>query len=160
MTDFRVIVRTAAGLVALPLAVIAIAGCGSSSTSSSTTTGAQGSTISKSEFVSRANAICVKGNAATKAAGAKLGSSPAEKQIVAYVREVEVPAVEAQISAIRALGAPAGDQATIARMLDLAKAAVERVKAVPTILTTGQNVFAQFAKVAHPYGLSSCAPNS
>jgi hypothetical protein len=45
-------------------------------------------------------------------------------------------------------------------MLTLAQAGVNAVKAQPTIVTSGANVFARFARVAHPYGLISCAPTS
>jgi hypothetical protein len=147
---------------ALALAALGAAGCGggSGSSASTTTAGSQGSTISKAAFVAKANAICVKGNASSKAARAKLGPSPTEEQIVAFVRGTEVPAVQAQINAIRALGAPAGDQATVKKMLDLAQAAVGRVRTVPTILTTGEDVFEPFAAIAHPYGLTSCSPSS
>ena len=143
------------------LAALAAAGCGSSASSGVHEDGAATpAAISKSVFLAKANAICVKGNAASKAARAKLGASPTEEQIVAFVRGTEVPGVQAQIDEIRALGAPAGDQATVKKMLDLAQAAVGRVKVVPTILTTGEDVFAPFAAIAHPYGLTSCAPNS
>lgn len=155
--------RRAGGPVAsaLVLGVLCTAGCGSSGGSGSTTTAAAPrSTISKSAFLAKANAICVKGNAASRAARAKLGASPTEEQIVAFVRGTEVPGVQAQIDAIRALGAPADDQATVTKMLDLAQTAVGRVKVVPTILTTGEDVFAPFAAIAHPYGLTACAPNS
>jgi hypothetical protein len=145
---------------ALALAAVCAAGCGSSSSGSTKTAATQPASISKSIFLAKANAICVKGNAASKAARAKLGASPTEEQIVAFVRGTEVPGVQAQINAIRALGAPAGDQATVKKMLDLAQAAVGRVKVVPTILTTGEDVFAPFAAIAHPYGLTACAPNS
>jgi hypothetical protein len=148
----------ALSLVALALAV---AGCGGSGAGSSTqTSAATQASISKAAFLAKANAICVRGNAASKAARARLGASPSEEQIVAFVRRTEVPAVQAQIDQIRALGAPAGDGATIKKMLDVAQQAVSRVKVVPTILTTGEDVFAPFAAIAHPYGLTSCAPNS
>lgn len=142
------------------LAALGAAGCGSSSSGSAKTAATQPASISKSVFLAKANAICVKGNAASKAARAKLGASPTEEQIVAFVRGTEVPGVQAQIAAIRALGAPAGDRAKIKKMLDLAQQAVGRVKVVPTILTTGEDVFAPFAAIAHPYGLTACAPNS
>jgi hypothetical protein len=146
---------------ALVLAALAAAGCGSSGNSgSSKTVTTTTATISKSAFLAKANAICVKGNAASKAARAKLGTSPTEEQIVSFVRRTEVPGVQRQIDELRALGAPAGDQATIKKMLDLAQQAVGRVKVVPTILTTGEDVFAPFAAIAHPYGLTACAPNS
>ncbi len=147
--------------MALSLVALALAGCGGSGAGSSTqTSAATQASISKAVFLARANAICVRGNAASKAARARLGASPSEEQIVAFVRRTEVPAVQAQIDQLRALGAPAGDGATIKKMLDVAQQAVSRVKVVPTILTTGEDVFAPFAALAHPYGLTSCAPNS
>jgi hypothetical protein len=146
---------------ALSLAALGVAGCGGGGdTSSATTAGRAAPAISRSAFVKKANAICVKGNAQSRAARAKLGASPSEEQIVAFVRGAEVPAVQAQLDAIRALGAPAGDRATVKKMLDLAQAAVNRVRVVPTMLTTGQDVFAPFARIAHPYGLTACAPTS
>jgi hypothetical protein len=158
----RALVSARRGGLALVLVAAGVAGCGSSSGSSSSSSAAATSaaTISKSVFLAKANAICVKGNAQSKAARAKLGASPSEEQIVSFVRGTEVPAVQAQIDQIRALGAPAGDQATVKKMLDLAQQAVGRVKVVPTILTTGEDVFAPFAAIAHPYGLTSCAPSS
>jgi len=136
------------------------AGCGSSSKTSSTTKPIAATAISKAEFVKRANAICVKGNAASKAAAAKLGAKPSESEIVTFVRSTEVPAVQAQIDAIRALGAPPGDRATIAQMLKLAEGAVKEVRIQPTVISSGVDVFSAFARVAHPYGLTSCAPGS
>ena len=146
-----------AGALAL---VLAAAGCGGSSSSSSTTTAAAGPVITKAEFVKKANAICAKGNAVNKAAGAKLGAQPSEAQVTAFVRSTEVPAVQAQIDAIKALGTPPGDGSTVAGILSLAQSALDKVKGEPRITSTGTDVFAAFAKVAHPYGLTSCAPSS
>jgi len=141
--------------------LLALGGCGSSSNSSSSATGAGRATgITKADFVKRANAICVKGNAESKAAAARLGANPSEGQIVTFVRSVEVPAVQAQIDAIRALGAPAGDAVKIAEMLKLAEHAVKEVRIQPTVISSGVDVFAGFAHIAHPYGLTSCAPKS
>ena len=142
----------------LAIATLGFAACGSGGKATSATVDRTAPTISKSEFVRKANAICAKGNAQNKAAGAKLGPQPTEAQVVAFVKRTEVPAVQAQISALTALGAPAGDQATVANMLTLAQDGVNAVKAQPTIVTTTADVFAPFAHVAHPYGLTSCAP--
>jgi len=144
----------------LALAALVFAGCGSTHKAATATIDRTAPAITKAEFVRKANAICAKGNAENKAAGAKLGAEPAEAQVVAFVKNTEVPAVQAQIKALKALGAPPGDEATVAKMLTLAQAAVDAVKAQPTIVTSGANVFAAFARVAHPYGLISCAPTS
>ena len=68
--------------------------------------------------------------------------------------------VEDKIDGIRALGAPSGDQATVTNMLNLAQADLNKVKSNPTLLAGNTNPFADFAKVAHPYGLTACAPNA
>lgn len=152
--------RFRGGLIAGALVLLlGLAGCGSSS-SSSTTASVPATGITKAEFVKRANAICVKGNAESKVAAAKLGANPSEGQIVTFVRSIEVPAVQAQIEALRALGAPPGDGAKIAKMLALAEHAVKEVKIQPTVISSGIDVFAGFAQIAHPYGLTSCSPRS
>jgi hypothetical protein len=147
---------SSAAVLALALGV---AGCGSGKASTQTQAVAV-SAISKAQFVKRANAICARGNAANKAAGAKLGGHPSEAQITAFVKGTEVPAVQAQIDAIRALGAPSGEAASVTNILELAQKAVDKVKSEPRIITTPTDVFAAFANVAHPYGLTSCAPTS
>ncbi len=153
--------RFRGGLIAGALILLlALAGCGSSSSSSSATSSVPATGITKAEFVKRANAICVKGNAESKLAAAKLGANPSEGQIVTFVRSTEVPAVQAQVAAIRTLGAPPGDGAKIAEMLRLAEHAVKEVRIQPTVVSSGVDVFAGFAHIAHPYGLTSCAPKS
>ena len=131
--------------------LLALGGCGSSGSSSTSAASAVPATgITKVDFVKRANAICVKGNAESKAAAAKLGANPSEGQIVTFVRSTEVPAVQAQIEAIRALGAPPGDAAKIAEMLKLAEHAVKEVKVQPTVISSGVDVFAGFAQHRSP----------
>ncbi len=133
------------------------AGCGSSSsntTASTTTTSA----ITKAEFVAKGNAICGKADPLLSAAGAKLEAQPPKAEVEALVKGTYVPAIQAQITAIKALGVPAGEETTVANMLALAQADLEKITADPALVAT--DVFADFAKVAHPYGLTACAPTS
>ena len=139
--------------VVLAVALVA-AGCGSGGSGSSTT-----AALSKADFVAQANAICSNGNKATNAAGAQLHKGMSDAQMAAVVNKSFVPAVQSQIDAIKALGAPAGDESTVSRMLSLAQADLNEVKADPSLITKSSQ-FADFAKVAHPYGLTSCAPDS
>jgi hypothetical protein len=145
---------TALTIAATMIVGLGAAGCGSKnkSTSSSASTPA----ITKAQFLAQANAICTKGNQQTNAAGAKLGRSPTRAQIVAYGKNAVAPSIQAQIDGIRALGAPAGDQATVTRFLSLAQADLNKVKANPVLLVGSADQFADFAKVAHPYGLTAC----
>jgi hypothetical protein len=137
---------------------LAAAGCGSSSSSSKSTSSTTTPAITKAAFLAKANAICTAGNKLSNAAGAKLGKSPSQAQVVASVKSVDVPSIQSQIDGIRALGAPAGDQATVTNMLNLAQADLNKVKSNPAVLSG--TTFADFAKIAHPYGLKACAPNS
>ena len=69
--------------------------------------------------------------------------------------------IQTQIDQVKALGAPSGDEATVSNFLGLAQADLNKLKSDPTILHAGKSdPFADFAKVAHPYGLTACAPNS
>jgi hypothetical protein len=141
------------------LAGLLIAGCGSSGGgSSSAKSTATVPAITKAELVAKANAICTNGNGPLIAAAGKLASHPSRAQVVAIVKSTYVPSIEAQISAIKALGVPAGEQATVTRMLTLAQADLSKLKRNPALVAT--DVFGGFARVAHPYGLTACAPTS
>jgi hypothetical protein len=133
------------------------AGCGSSS-SKPKLTPRSAVTITKTEFVAKANVICGRAQPALSAATAKLAGHPSKAQVVAGVKGTFVPSIESQIVGIRALGTPPGDQATITRMLTLVQADLSKLKRNPGLIAT--DVFGDFAKVAHPYGLTACAPLS
>jgi hypothetical protein len=150
-----------AGWIAIVALLIAgvVAGCGGSSTSSSATKStAAAATITKAQLVAKANAICTTGNGPILAAGAQLASHPSRAQVVSIVEHVYVPSIESQLSSIKALGVPAGEEAVVARMLKLAEADLAKLKHNPALVTT--DVFGGFARVAHPYGLVACAPTS
>jgi hypothetical protein len=148
--------RLAVAMAVLAIAAMAAAGCGSSSKSKTTTAPA----ITKAAFVSKANAICTKGNKATNAAGAKLGKNPTKAQLTAYAKTVAVPSIQLQITSVKALGAPSGDEATVKKMLTLAQADLNKLKSNPALLNGKTDAFADFAKIAHPYGLKACDKNS
>jgi hypothetical protein len=141
--------------IAATLAVgLMAAGCDSASkTTSASTTAA----LSKPEFLVQGNAICEQGNQTLTAAEKALGKQPSEAQFKAYVADTFAPTVQKQIDGIRALAAPSNDQANIANMLNVAQTELNQVKGNPAVLT--EKTFVSFAKLAHPYGLTACAPN-
>ncbi len=151
---------TRAAIAAALIVGLAAGGCGSSSSSSKSTSSTATTALTKPEFLAKANAICTNGQKQIDAAGAKLGKNPTQAQIAAAVRTSDVPSIQAQIAGIRALSAPSGEQATVTSMLNLAQADLNKVKSNPALLAGGANAFADFARVAHPYGLKACAPNS
>ena len=145
--------------IAVTLVVGLVAsGCGSSSSKSTAST-ATTPALSKPQFLAQGNAICRQGNQRLGAAQDKAfgHNEPSQAQITAYVTNAFAPDIQSQISAIRALGAPSGDQATVTTMLDVAQADLNRVKSNPALLTSNSPPFADFAKLAHPYGLTACA---
>jgi len=108
--------------------------------------------------VAQANAICAKSDHVLLAAAVKLEHHPSGAQVRSVVKRTFVPSIQAQITGIRALGTPAGDRAVLTSMLDLIQADLNRLKSDPALIAT--NLFADYANVAHPFGLTACAPTS
>jgi hypothetical protein len=152
--------RSARVLVAgVLVAGLGAAGCGGSSkTTSSSASTAAAPAITKAAFVAKANEICGKADPVLSEATAKLAAHPPAPQVAALVKSTYVPSVEAQITGIRALGVPSGEQAAVAKMLTLVQADLNKLKGNPALVAT--DVFGDFARVAHPYGLTACAPLS
>jgi hypothetical protein len=148
-----------AAVLAAGLATVAgcALGCGSSGSPRSNTTTAPVA-ITKAAFVAKANSICAQADPALAAAQGQLARKPSRSQVASLVRSTYVPSIEAQMAQIGALGTPAGDQATVSRMLTAVKADLQKIKRDPMLVAT--NVFGDFARIAHPYGLTACAPLS
>jgi hypothetical protein len=136
---------------------LAAAGCGSSSSSSSSSKTSSAAAITKTAFLAKANAICKQSNVRTNAAGASLGKNPSQAQAIAVVKTKFVPSIQTSITSIRALGAPAGDGAKVTMFLSLAQADLNKVKSDPSLILSPKSPFTNFAKIAHPYGLTACA---
>lgn len=153
--------RSIAALTALLALALLAAGCGSSS-SDSTSSG--GSTLSRTQFVKRANAICTKERESvpTRVAAyekkAPAGLSPAEAQ-AAGVQAVLLPTFESEVTAIRALGAPAGDEQTVDAILSAQSEAIEVVAAKKDINPEEggfEHYFDQADNLMRAYGLNGC----
>jgi hypothetical protein len=136
-------------IAAVVVVALVVAGCGSSS---------KKATLSKPQFLARGNAICAQGNQRVVAAEKSLGSHPSQAQITAFATSTFVPDIQSQIDGIRALAAPSAEQASVAKMLDVAQTELDQVKSNPALLAGSSPPFANFAKLAHPYGLTACAP--
>ena len=173
-------------ILALTVGLV-LAGCGSSSTDSSgsttttttttiaaaptttTTTAAATRTsvastnATNGKFLAKANAICNTSNemievAAKKSLPSNKKTKPTQVQLLRYAKLVK-RALLAQIKGIRALPAPPGDKAGVTNMLSLIGGDLEKVQAEPALLAKPE-MFANFAKLADSYGLTSCVPKS
>ena len=143
-------------LVASLALVLVVAGCGSSSKSKSTSTPA----ITKAEFLKKGNAICKKGNQeinkAAKTVFAK-GKKPSHAEMIKFATGTVIPSVQTQISGVKALGAPKGDEAQVNAIVTTAQAALDKAKKDPAILVSNKShPFAKSNKLTKAYGLKAC----
>jgi hypothetical protein len=149
--------------VAVAATAVVAAGCGGGSSSTTTSTaGAQGATLSKSQFLAKGNAICKKGNQAIQKAAAQQfprnGPKPSASQIQDFAAKTVIPNIQEQVTAIKALPAPTGDEAQVTAITDAAQSALDKAKQDPASITgNGPGPFAHTNELARAYGLTVCA---
>jgi hypothetical protein len=120
-------------LVAIALATATIAaGCGEDE-ESGTVAEAASSELSKTEWIAQADRICEQSNRALdESAGEFFGSgAPEAKAEARFFRQGVIPSIEEQVSQIGALGAPAGDEETIAEIISTAQEGLEQLAERP-----------------------------
>jgi hypothetical protein len=140
-------------LVALALAAaLVVAGCGSSDSS-----------ISKAEFIKKADAACKKGEEEVQkdfGAFAKKHENvkkPTGADYAELVDVVLVENVENEVADLRALGAPEGDEKEVEAMLKAREDSIEKAQANPKAVVRGnEDIFGEASKLAKAYGLKEC----
>jgi len=143
---------------ALAIALIA-AGCGSSSDESST------SSLTKAQFIAKADAICTKGNkeieteseAYAEENGIDLEKEPADAQKEELVTEVIAPGVLKQGEEIGAIGAPSGEEGQVNEIVEAVETAAAETEEDPSAVINGSSgPFTKANKLAKDYGLKVC----
>jgi hypothetical protein len=151
-----------AALAAGTALILAAAGCGSSGKSTTGNASTAASTApaapTKAEYVAKANAICNATNGPLDATALKLATETSPAEAAHVIVGSFIPEIESQLSQIKAIGTPAGGEATITTMDRLLAGDISRIEKDPAL--AGPAAFADFAKVAHGYGLTACAPLS
>ena len=143
----------------LALGLLALAGCGGDE-SEPDFSPVVSEPLSKVAFLRQADQICFSSEAQIEAAaddllGEKGGPDPAEVERIAL--NVAVPALEAEVRAIRALGAPEGDEAEVEAILSATERGIEEIKADPRGLADGAPPGLREAqRLAERYGSSEC----
>jgi hypothetical protein len=144
-------------VIALGVTVLVVfsSGCGSSGSGAdaSAASSSNGGDITKAQFIKQAEAICAKNAKERKAAIAawereSSGSASMEEGLI----EIVAPALTEEAAALRALDPPAGDQATVTKMIEnlaVSSKKVEEGSPGPAI--------AKFLREADAYGLKTCA---
>jgi hypothetical protein len=139
-------------------------GSGSSSESSSGGPPVQTSSLSKPEYVKKASAACERVRASLLGeANAFIAKEAAAKTPEPLIlgnlgREVLGPNIEAEVAAVRELGAPEGDEAEIESILAAQEAALEKMKTVKKAVAMEEleDYFLPATKMYQAYGFTAC----
>jgi hypothetical protein len=146
-------------LIAL-IAVVALAagqyGCGSGG---DTGTAAEGPPLTKSQFISKADAICraaLKGkDEKVRAAAEEEGGNGSPQELAKLVEGVVLPIYQETVAELKNLNPPGEDEAVIGKMMDEYEAGLQQAEANPVEAVTG-NPLAQADAAAENYGLEYC----
>jgi hypothetical protein len=122
------------------------------------------STLSKAEFIRQATAACNEEreglvdevtNYLSKQESKEL---PESVSLVNMARSVMLPTIEAEMAAVRGLGAPAGDEEEVEAMIGATLAAVDEVKELKKAksLEEIENHFAGATQMFQDYGFEAC----
>ncbi len=142
---------------AVVLLISVLTGCGSSDS--------EASSLTKAQFVRRANAVCVK-NTPQDIVGPiddyihqHGGSGKDKEELTAEaVQQTMLPHFQAQVDEIRDLGAPEGEQRQVERFLDSMQQAIDSLNQSEKIslLTDIDEAFTRAKLSAQSLGLTSC----
>jgi hypothetical protein len=137
---------------------LVVAGCGGGDSST-----AAGS-ISKEDFIAKADAICEKG---TKRLQAAIFAALKKPQNLTKVNEAEqikivttamVPNVSREAKELRALGVPEDDEEKVDAMISALEEGVETAEQDPQAVTKSSDViFGISSRIAGEYGLTACS---
>ena len=144
---------------ALTVVFVAI-GCGGGGSDSSTTA----SSVSKAEFVREATAVCTKGEEEMHSdflafSKEKNGNpSPSKAEYEEFIDQVIAPNMNKQITELRAVGLPSGEEEQGEALLVAIGEGVENAEAKPELISTKTHtLFAKAIKAATGFGLVACA---
>lgn len=144
------------GVLAL---LLGVAGCGGGDGGQSTT-----ASIGKAEFISEANAICVKGEEKLHSDFVVFSNekndnpTPSRAEFEEFIERVVAPDLTRQIAEIRALGVPAGEEGRVEGLLSAIEEGLAKAKENPEFVATRtKQIFANAIKRATAYHLPACA---
>ncbi|HEX5609176.1 MAG TPA: hypothetical protein VFX45_03690 [Solirubrobacterales bacterium] len=158
-------------LLAAVLAIAAIAGCGSSDSdtgtaASDTASASEGSSapaLSKAEFAKQGNEVCTDAKDAVEGRITEffegIDGEPSEEDQERVVTEVVGPSFQEIIDGIAALGAPEGEEDTVAEFIHELEAGVASIEDDPVAAVEDDDLFAEANEKATDLGLDVCAEN-
>jgi hypothetical protein len=146
-------------LLALLLIAVALLGCGGSDGSGDND---GGESLTKAEFVKRANAICRQVGAGLAQRTAKFKRLRAGMKPEPYVDDIHyvlLPVREEELWKIEGIGTPAGEKERLRVLFAAERTAIDAVAVIPNVASTAvvEQHFVRPGKMFRAYGLSSCA---
>lgn len=144
--------------VLFALALVPAAGCGGDSEREAAP--ATTATPTKSQFLERADEICLSYESQIEAAGDELFAGrrrPSAAESREFAAEVAIPKLREEIEAIRALGVPQGDEQPIEAILAAAARGVEQIRRDPGVLIgAAPPALRKAGRLARRYGSREC----
>jgi hypothetical protein len=142
------------------LVAVVAGGCGGGDSAESGYPAGVSRPVAKVRFLAEADRICGSTNTRVRAAADGLLTGPADPP-PAEVRRVVVgvvaPALEAEVRAIRALGAPAGDEREVARIVDATERGIAEIRSDPVAALAGPPpALRRAGRLARAYGSQQC----
>lgn len=120
-------------------------------------------TLTKSEFIAQADAICKDGEEALEQEADEFAEendvdteNPTEAQQEEVISDVVAPAIRQQGEEIAELGAPEGDEETIEAIVEAVESGADELESDPASLLEGKNPLGEGSKLAREYGLKEC----
>jgi hypothetical protein len=145
---------------ALGAAALALVGCGGDDDAGDPYPPGVSRPIAKVRFLAEADRICHSTNARIEAAADDLVAGggeprPAEARRVALA--IAVPALEAEVRAIGALGAPRGDEREVEAIVAQTERGIEQIRADPARVVNGPPpALRRAGRLAAAYGSEEC----
>ncbi|HXQ89476.1 MAG TPA: hypothetical protein VN733_07515 [Solirubrobacterales bacterium] len=139
--------------------LLLLAGCGGGDEETATVS------ITKAQFLERANAICAKSDDAINIQFEEFsrkhfkgGHVPSSARQARAGQEIVLPVMEAQLKKLKALGVPPGEEEKLERLFDAYEEGIRRGAADPMLMlgTIGEYAFTNAYEIAGAYGLPRC----
>jgi hypothetical protein len=144
----------------LPACALALfaGGCGGAGGSATT------ASISRAEFVKKANAICAKDEERLHAdflafsEERQNSSVPPRVEGEESINQIIAPAMTREMEELQALGLPKGDEGHIEALFAAVEEGVQKARERPeSVITANSEMFGKAIKLATAYGLNVCA---
>jgi hypothetical protein len=137
-----------------------LAGCGGGSDGSTVGALSDPPALAKAEFIREANQICISSESRIEAAADEFATAkkpPSTKQVRAVAKGAVVPALDAEVQAIEALGEPAEGADQVREILAATKRGIAAIKRDPGALADGPpKELVEANRLARKFGSDEC----